>query len=925
MVNRVFAFSAHHSRLVFILVALVTLILALPLGRLSIHISAESMMVDDAAERELFRNTRSVFGDDNITLVVFRDEHLRDPEKIKAVGEALRRIEALPFAQKVSSLFTLERIRNVDGTILFDNYLDDSVTTREELTRRWAEALRNPFLNGLLISADGTTMTGVIQLRDEALPDDLALVSALDAALAPLSGTLESAFQVGAPYLRAEITRRIHQDQRELMPLAIAILALTLAVVLRRLRNALLPLLTAGISIVWTLGLMAWLNIPLDVMTSIVPALLVIIGSTEDIHLISAYEAGIASGRTPDDGIRHMSATAGLAVMLTFLTSYLGFLSIATNDIGLLQRFGFVASSGLLFNFLVTVLLVPALLCRYGQARIETEVKEDIYARLGFGLYSFVDGNRKTVLLIGLVILGMAVAGAAKLQVDTNTMGYFDDSAAVKQRSEILNNTLAGMYSIDVVLDARIEGTFLRLRYLGEIRKLQRYLEQSPYFDKSLSFLDFIKFLHTVMDDPDSPELYAPDLDEQVQEYMNFISHDKVAGYVNPDFSVARVSVRHHLDASRDVNLAIDDLRRFVAEKLDPNLDIRITGESVLTNEAADRMAEGQARSLALMLAIIFVIISLLFLNFRAGALAIVPNLFPIVILFGVMGYFGIPLDTSTAMVAAIAVGISVDDTMHFMVRYNQQIGQTSDYRAAIRQTMIEEARPITATSVALTLGFGTLAFSGFPPVGYFGLLSAMVIVLALFANFLITPVLLSRIDLITLWDLLSVRLRHRMSRHSALFYGFNRWQVRKIVLSGQRQRFGTGESIVREGESGSDMYVILHGRVEVTKQADGETLHLKRLYPGQVFGEVALVGNVSRTATVVALRHTEVLKLTWKTLRRIGRTSPFLARQLYLNIAFIASNRLADVMAVKKCDNPAHPPRVSGKSERAAEPSTTM
>ena len=901
MVKRLFAFSAHHPRLLWVIVALLTLFFAIPLGRLSIHISAESMMVDDAAERELFRNTRSVFGDNNITLVVFRDPGLREPAKLHAVQEALNRIGSLAFVERVQSVFSVERIRNQDGTISFEGYFDDAPDSREKIDERWAEALKNPFLEGLLISSDGTTMTGVVYLREARQPDDLDLVNTIDRALSPILGTVESAFQVGTPYLRAEITRRIHEDQRDLMPLAVLVLTLTLAIALRRLRNALLPLITAGVSIIWTLGAMAWLGVPLDVMTSIVPALLVIIGSTEDIHLISAYEAGVRGGRSPDEGIRHMSSTAGLAVMLTFLTSYLGFLSIATNDIELLQRFGLVASTGLFFNFVVTVALVPSLLCRYGVAGEISAGKADGYSRLGFALYRFVDGHRRLVLLGAVLVLGLAISHAANLRVDTNTMGYFDESAAVKQRADTLNRSLAGMYSIDVVLDARIEGTFLRLRYLGEIRKLQRYLEQSPYFDKSLSFLDFLKVVHTVMDDPEAENLYAPDMDEQVEEYMNFIRHEQVAAYVNPDFSMARVSVRHHLDASRDVNLAIADLRRFIDQKLDRNLNVQITGESVLTNEAADRMAEGQARSLGLMLVIIFVLIAVLFFNLRAGLLAIIPNLFPIVILFGVMGYFAIPLDTSTAMVAAIAVGISVDDTMHFMVRYNQQIRKTGDNHDAIRETMLEEARPIIATSIALTLGFATLAFSGFPPVSYFGLLSAMVIMLALFANFLITPVLLSRIDLITLWDLMSVRIRRRFTKHSALFFDFNQWQIRKLVLSGLREKFSAGDYIIREGEEGSHMYVILTGRVDIRKQQGGEEQRVKTLYPGQVFGEVALVGNVPRTATAVALRPTEVLMLNWKNLVRIGRTSPFLARQLYLNIAYITGNRLADVLS-KEC-----------------------
>jgi len=286
-------------------------------------------------------------------------------------------------------------------------------------------------------------------------------------------------------------------------------------------------------------------------------------------------------------------------------------------------------------------------------------------------------------------------------------------------------------------------------------------------------------------------------------------------------------------------------------------------------------------------------------LRVKAGFLSLIPNLFPIVVSFGVMGIFDIPLNTGTAMIAAIAIGIAVDDTIHFMVRYNSEMKRLNDQGQAMVECIHSEIRPVLTTSVALALGFVVLAFSSFVPVIYFGVLSALVMLLALAGDMLLTPILLSSTRLITLWDMLALDLREHVLKESSLFEDMSPWQVKKIVLASHVETFPRGERIIRQNDVGRVMYLILEGRARVEmEREDGTRAHLQDLGEGEIFGEIALVDAVRRTADVIATEDTRVLAVDWDSLERIRRMFPRISTKLFLNISKILGKRLAATSA---------------------------
>jgi hypothetical protein len=253
-------------------------------------------------------------------------------------------------------------------------------------------------------------------------------------------------------------------------------------------------------------------------------------------------------------------------------------------------------------------------------------------------------------------------------------------------------------------------------------------------------------------------------------------------------------------------------------------------------------------------------------------------------------------------MVAAVTIGIAVDDTTVFMVLYNQNLKKYGDEKKALEDTLIAEIKPIFISSVSLAVGFGTLVFSKFVPIVQFGALSAFVMIIAAVTELFITPMTLSSVRLITIWDAIGLALRDRLIKQSILLQGLSKFQIRRLILMTHMQGAKAGEQIIREGDAGDKMYLVVDGEMSVSKAVNGERRAIAKLEPGDVFGEIALVSSQPRTADVFAVTDAKLLSLDWKTLERLRRLSPFITSKLFLNISKILGNRLIETTDKMVC-----------------------
>ena len=920
--EKMLVLSARHPRLVVVILVVITLLAASQLPKLQIYVSPQSLSVQDDPEQAAYERSVATFGSDKISVIYLQDDALFRRDKLQALKAEIARINALPFVLRTRSLFSVPYVRVEGELVRTDPFLDPLPETEQAAAALKEAALKSPFVRKNLLSQDGRTMAVNVYIDDTGreVDFDARVTRALEESVRRLSQKFDRVFQVGLPYVRTAISEQIFKDTRLITGAAVMVLLFSLLMTLRRVSAALVPLLTSGLSVIWTLGGLAAVGLPLNVMTALVPVLLIVVGSTEDVHLVTEYYKGVGAGYGRLRAVRYMARRIGLAVGLTFLTTALGFLSISANPIHLVREFSLVATLGLSAHFLISLTLIPVYLEFLGERGkpVRWSSSPSTQSRLWVTrIGELILRHRLPVFATGACLFAVCLCGALSMRVNNSLLDYFADDTPIKQRVLQMHRDLSGVETFSVVLDARVKGTFERVNYLKELQKIQGYLSRDPAFDYSVSFADFVALLNSTVNDTGVPEL--PSEDRVVETLLFFTKHEDVKEYISADYSKTSILVRHNIGGSSDLANALKGLKAFIGANIDPGLDVSITGESILTGNAADYLSSAQIRSLGLMLTAIFAVVALLFANPLAGLLTVVVNVVPLMGLFGAMGYLGIPLDSATTLIGAIALGVSVDHTLHFMVRYNQRLKSERDESAAVVATLRDEAAPMTAASLALAAGIGSLAFSSFIPIANFGLLTALVMLLAYLANFVFTPILLSFVRLITLWDLLSTPLRRELINNCSLFRGMRPGQVRRVVLLGVVRDYAPGERIMHHGEVGEELYVVLDGSVKIsTERGDGSWDFLEVCTVGDLFGVTSLMCGRQRMGTAIASEPARVLGLNWGRLQRIGYLNPHSGCRLYRNLSAVVAGRFADLVAEVPANGA--PPRRIARAGRQSD-----
>jgi predicted RND superfamily exporter protein len=598
------------------------------------------------------------------------------------------------------------------------------------------------------------------------------------------------------------------------------------------------------------------------------------------------------------------------------ITTVLGFFVQTLNPIVSIRDMGLYASVGITLAFVFSVVLVPALLTllRLPSRHVGT-FAPGLSAKLR-KLTSAVIRQRNAVILACAAIVVLAASQIPRIQVDSDFQSFFRPSDPIRQATDMVSRHLAGSMAFNVVVDGTTRDVMKQWETLRRIRTLQEAIDTLPGVDKTVSFVDYCLLLDRGVQEGGgslevSPEgeLIEPsaqpsgqkttflDNPEQLKGVMQLLAGrpKSFALVVNPEFSRTNILVRTSLSRSNDIAATVEKIQTLAAEILPPELKARPTGSIILLTKTTGDIVSGQVQSLTLTAAVIFILMAAMFLSARVGVIAMVPNLFPIVIFFGLMGVTGVALNFGTNIIASIALGLAVDDTLHIMCRLSSELRNTDKEGHALIETLSTVGKPALYYSGLLVLGFLTLGTSNFVPIQAFGLLSATTIVIGVIGELLLLPALLATTRIITLWDLLYLKLGKDPHKTIPLFAGLRSSQAKLVTLMGELKKFPKGQHIIRTGDTGNEMYLLLSGAADVIINPTTQARHVRTLQRGDVLGEMALIGDHVRTADVVATDEVEVLAVNDRFLSRMQQRYPRIGAKIFLNLAKILSTRLQD------------------------------
>ena len=892
--RKTFEWTLHRPLPVILAVAVITVFFSWQLPNLSFKTSVYDLQIEDLSETAGYNDFKKLFGSDEIIRIAIKSRDVFDPLTFKKIEQLAEIAAEIDGVRRVISLPGIKKAVDTAGDWGMEKFY--ATVVNADLFRR------------NLISDNRKATALTLILKNEA--DSAAVIQRVNRMLAEAPADLKL-YQIGMPLVSEALARFTEIDFFRLPPITCLIIAAIFLALFRKLSYVVLPLICVGVALIWTFGLMALLDLPLSMLTMIVPVFLVAVGTAYCLHIITAYQVNARTADSSVAAVYRTYANISLPTLLAVLTTVIGLGSLLANRIAAIQEFAVFSCFGMISILLILLIFLPAGL---SYIRLPAQKHDRSNAATPF-LDRFLDKiadlnlkHQKIVLpIIGIFTL-VCLVGIFRIQVETNPVGYLKETAPVKRNFIDIYQDLSGSFPINIAMGGTQADFFENPKNLADIARLQEFLDTINGVDKTLSFADYLKLVNYTLNRFE-PEYYRlPEEGFEVRLLLNnfktILGEDVFQQFMNADLSKTNILLLTHMSSSRQFLQLREDTLAFVKQNFSKDLHWEVTGLGIVIAASNHQLTIGQIQSLSITMLLVFAIMFILFMSSKVGFIAILPNLFPIVTSFGIMGWFGIELSMVTSLIASIAIGLAVDDTIHYLVRYNNDFKKDLDKKRAIRVTLQHVGRPIIFTTITLCAGFSVLIFSSFKPTAIFGVMMIITSLAALIGDLILLPSLIQHIELVTLWDLVRLKLGAEPRMGIPLFKGLSRTQVHYILMAGSLKKIESGGILFHKGDASNSMYTILSGTMDVldpvsppdSKGHHGGQILINQLKSGDTLGEMGFLRSAPRSATVVATRPVELLQINWKMIKRLQWLYPPTAHKFFLNLMRITCDRLENL-----------------------------
>jgi predicted RND superfamily exporter protein len=563
-------------------------------------------------------------------------------------------------------------------------------------------------------------------------------------------------YSSGLPVIFVDMMNYVRRDMVLFGALVAFFVLAIYAAVFRQVRWVLLPFLSVTATVTIVVGAMVAAGIRTTVITSNLSSLLLILSTAHSVHIANRYseERSLDPGGKRVDWLLRALRAIGVPCFYIAATTAVGFVCLSIGGSRPVIQFGIYMAIGILLAWAITFLVVPAGLALWPASDGKAPPRS-AGERMFFPLARFTVRRRWPLIVGGLVLLAASAAGIARLDVETVFISYFHRDTEIYRGLHFIDRELGGTSSLEVLFEAEDDEHFTTWEALEPLRRIEAYLNTVPEVGKVLSAVTLMDELDSVLvasgvPHPEGRDRQDPKIVLSILTSMGGEEIGKgrapIYSYVDPKFRHARVFVRIRESAETLRRMALlDNLKAFLAkEGMPPGVKkVEVTGVFVLYTNMLYSLFFGQAWSSILVFVAIQVMMTILFRSAYLGLLALLPNILPIAMILGIMGWTGIPLDMNNIMIASISLGIAVDDTLHYIFRMRKEIRVDGNYLRATFRTFKTVGRAMLLTSVINTVGFLALGFSNFVPTQRFGLFTAFAMVAASFASLTVLPALI--------------------------------------------------------------------------------------------------------------------------------------------------------------------------------------
>ncbi|MFT5451329.1 MAG: putative RND superfamily exporter protein [Enterobacterales bacterium] len=755
---------------------LVVLFFAYHVPSFRLDASADSLVLENDTSLKYYRTVRSNYGSDDYLILTYTpNKALFDEESLADLRALSSQLVTLKQIQSVTSLLNVPLLNSPPVSLsdlqkkipTLDDPETDKVLARQEF-------ISSPIYRNLLISPDGNTTALQLTFKQTEIPiSQIQLSKEITEIRAIMSHYSEKArlHLGGVPMITSDSIDYIQHDLLAFGIGVIIFLILILSIAFNKPRWVILPLLTCfstGVIMVGFLGLVDW---PVTVVSSNFISLLLIITLSLTVHLIVRYreEQTLFPDANQEYLVKETIRAKALPCFYTAITTIVAFCSLLFSGIRPVIDFGWMMAIGIVVAFVLVFTFFPAALMLLKPGKVANH--NDITDKITRSIARLNQSYHVQILLAFVLLSIFALAGMNFLSVENRFIDYFKKDTEIYQGMELIDRKLGGTTPLDVIIDTPLEfftdnakqkskdaedddwgeesstgiaenSYWFNTFKLGEVAAIQNYLDSLPETGKVLSISSSLEVLSQldkeIMVDDFSLSIFYKKLSDEIKEVL-------FDPYMSEDGNQLRFSIRvFESNPSLKREALLETIKSDLVTKFNLKEEqIHLTGMLVLYNNMLQSLFTSQIMTLGVVFLAILSMFIFLFRNVKRAVVAIVPNVFAAGLMLGLMGWLRIPLDLMTITIAAITIGIAVDDTIHYIHRFSKEFEKDKNYWAAIERSHATIGRAMYYTSLTITLGFSILVLSNFIPTIYFGLLTSFAMLIALIANLTLLPLLL--------------------------------------------------------------------------------------------------------------------------------------------------------------------------------------
>lgn len=702
-----------------------------------------SWFPEDDESYRLYQEFQDEFSGNRNLLIAIEADNVFDPSVLRYIEDKTEAIEEVDYVRRVYSLSTASRVSGSEEGIEVKSLLHGMNDGMLPEIKDYA--LRNEIFRDDLVSSDATLTTMLITFDEEKADRERSklLGRIRDIMEDGLIGGIRLYYS-GSMEISKEYDRFTMQNQRSFTPPLIALIIISMLLLFRSVMKLLIVMFVVGVSVAWTIGIYSLMGYSFNVISGMLIPLIVILSISDSIHILEYHDE--VSRKTDDREATYVDTLTYITnpCLATSLTTAFGLLSLTSSKVPAVRSFGLGAAVGVISAFLVTIVLVPFILsvipARYRAFR------DSVWIYFLRGLHRYNKRYAKALIAMMMALFVMAVSGITRLEVNTNQMDFFHEDSQIRRAAELLNSHLSGVFSVELFLRGE-EGSMTEPVVLEAMERFRERVLSYPLVKKVYSLADQVKMINRELEGGDPAAYRIPGSRELIAQELLLLSlsrkgREDLLNLVSSDYSCGRISVKMQSMSSDELVATcrwVDDEARkiFAGTGVTPDL----TGSGQLFSHLDKYLVESQIRSFSIAFTTVIIFMFIFFRSWKYGLLSILPNLFPIVLVLGIMGMTGITLNVATVTVSSVALGIAADDTIHFISRFKREHHEMEgDLIPSLESTTLNVGRAIVSTSLINIVGFSILIVSDFVPTVYFGCLVALTMSFALVGDLVFLP-----------------------------------------------------------------------------------------------------------------------------------------------------------------------------------------